>query len=71
MCGVVITFEDIVFKTVEPLVYRRTESRKVSRKGLVMCCCVVEEIFLEDARDVTIANGGLRRGSISRVDVSI
>ena len=36
MCGVVLTFEDIVFKTVEPLVYRRTESRKVSRKGLVM-----------------------------------
>ena len=36
MCGVVLTFEDIVFKTVEPLVYRRTESRKVSRKGFVM-----------------------------------
>ena len=40
--GVVLTFEDIVFKTVKPLVYRGTESRKVSRKGLVMCCCVVE-----------------------------
>ena len=71
ICGVVLTFEDIAFKTVESLVHRRMESRNVSRKGLVMCCCVVEEIFSEDVQDVTIADGGLRRGSISRIDVSI
>ena len=31
--GVVFAFEDIVVEAVEPLVDRRTESRKVSRRG--------------------------------------
>ena len=40
--GVILSFEEIVGKIVEPLVDRGTESRKVSRKDLVMCCGVVE-----------------------------
>ena len=69
--GVMLSFEDIVGKIVEPLVDRGTESRKVSRKGLVMCCGVVEYIILEDVQGVVIADRCLVRGSIARIDVII
>ena len=71
MGGVVFAFEDIVVEAVEPLVDRRTESRKVSRRGLVMGCGVLVDVFLEDIQGFSIADGYLGCGSIARIDVCI
>ena len=46
--GVVLTFKDIIIKTMELLVDRETEVRKVSWRGVFMCYCVVKELFLKD-----------------------
>ena len=71
MFRVVVTLEDLVVESVEPLVDPRTVSRNVSRTRVFMCCSVLICCFLQEVQGLAIVDRLLGGGAIARVDVGV